>query len=235
MDAVIAIAKRHGLKIIEDAAEAHGLYYKDKPCGSFGDISTFSFYPNKHVTTGEGGMLVTNDPALAERCRMLRNLFFRPERRFVHDELGWNLRMSNLQAALGVAHLEHLDDSIRRKRHMGQRYTDALRGTDGVQLPCERTSYAENIYWVYGVVLDETMDFDANEAMEKLRLKGVGTRPFFWPLHEQPALQNMGLFQDEHYPVAERIARRGFYLPSGLALTEAQMDYVIDQFKAILP
>jgi len=234
MDAVIALAERRGLHIIEDAAEAHGLYYRDKPCGSFGRISTFSFYPNKHVTTGEGGMLVTDDPELAERCRMMRNLFFRPERRFVHDELGWNLRMSNLQAALGVAQLEHLDDAIRRKRRMGKRYTAALCGVADVQLPCESMPYAENIYWVYGVVLDETTGFDANQAMEKLRAKGVGTRPFFWPMHQQPVFQKMGLFRDESYPVAEQLARQGFYLPSGLALTDEQMDYVIEQFKAIL-
>jgi perosamine synthetase len=235
MDAVIALAERHGLHIIEDAAEAHGLYYKDRPCGSFGSISTFSFYPNKHVTTGEGGMLLTNDPEMAERCRMLRNLFFRPERRFVHDELGWNLRMSNLQAALGVAQLERLDEAVRRKRRMGKRYTEALRETSGVQLPCERTPYADNIYWVYGVVLNEAIGFDASQAMDKLRVRGVGTRPFFWPIHEQPVTQSMGLFRNERYPNAERLARRGFYLPSGLALTEEQIDYVIDQFKAILP
>jgi perosamine synthetase len=235
MDPVIELAERHGLHIIEDAAEAHGLYYKDRPCGSFGRISAFSFYPNKHVTTGEGGMLVTDDPELAERCRLLRNLFFRPERRFVHDELGWNLRMSNLQAALGVAQLERLDETVLRKRHMGKHYTKALHDIPGVQLPCERTPYADNIYWVYGVVLDEAIGFDASHAMEKLRARGVGTRPFFWPMHEQPVLQKMGLFHNEHYPVAERLARRGFYLPSGLALTEAQIDYVIDQFKTVLP
>lgn len=235
MDPVIELAERHGLDIIEDAAEAHGLHYRHKPCGSFGRVSTFSFYPNKHVTTGEGGMLVTDDPELAERCRMLRNLFFRPERRFVHDELGWNLRMSNLQAALGVAQLERLGDAVLRKRRMGKRYTEALRGTPGVQLPCERTAYADNIYWVYGMVLDEDIGFDAFHAMEKLRALGVGTRPFFWPMHEQPVLQKMGLFRNEHYPVAERLARRGFYLPSGVALTDEQMDYSVEQFKAILP
>jgi perosamine synthetase len=234
MDSVAALARKHGLRIIEDAAEAHGLTFNDKPCGSFGDISTFSFYPNKHVTTGEGGMLVTDDPDLAERCRQLRNLFFRPERRFVHDELGWNLRMSNLQAAVGVAQLERLDDAVQRKRRMGRRYTNALRDAKGVQLPCERMPFAENIYWVYGVVLNEATGFDANQAMDKLRARGVGTRPFFWPLHEQPVLRAMGFFQGERYPVAERIARRGFYLPSGLALTDAQMDYVIEQFKAML-
>lgn len=235
MDAVVALAERHDLHIIEDAAEAHGLYYKDRPCGSFGNISTFSFYPNKLVTTGEGGMLVTDDPALAERSRMLRNLFFRPERRFVHDELGWNLRMSNVQAALGVAQLERLDETVQRKRRMGKRYSESLRDVVGVQLPCDHTPYADNIYWVYGVVLDDSINFDAAMAMEKLRARGIGTRPFFWPMHEQPALQRMGLFHHEHYPVAERIARRGFYLPSGVALTDAQMDHVVREFKAILP
>ncbi len=234
MEEVIALAERHGLYIIEDAAEAHGLYYKDRPCGSFGSISIFSFYSNKHVTTGEGGMLVTDDTELAERCRMLRNLFFRPERRFVHDELGWNLRMSNLQAAIGVAQLERLDETVQRKRHMGRRYTDALRGVTGVQLPCERTPCAENIYWVYGVVLDDTVGFDAARVMNKLRDRGIGTRPFFWPMHEQPVFLDMGLFRGERYPVAERLARRGFYLPSGVALTDTQMDYVIDEFKAVL-
>jgi perosamine synthetase len=234
MEPVLKLARQHGLKIIEDAAEAHGLTYRDQPCGSFGDISIFSFYPNKHVTTGEGGMLVTDDAELAERCRMLRNLFFRPERRFVHDELGWNLRMSNLQAAVGVAQLERLDDAIQRKRRMGRRYTEALRGIPGVQLPCERTPYADNIYWVYGVVLDDATGWTAEQPMKALHAKGVGTRPFFWPLHEQPVFQKMGLFKDERYPVTERIARQGFYLPSGLALTNVQMDHVIAAFREIM-
>jgi perosamine synthetase len=234
MAAVEAVAAKHGLAIIEDAAEAHGLTCNGKPCGSFGAISTFSFYPNKHVTTGEGGMVVTDDPGLAERCRLLRNLFFRPERRFVHDELGWNLRMSNLQAAVGVAQLETLDETVRRKRAMGRRYTAAFRELSGVQLPLERTPYAENIYWVYGVVLDEATGMTADRAMALLHAKGVGTRPFFWPLHKQPVLREMRLFQNEHYPVAERIARQGFYLPSGVALTDAQMDHVIREFRALL-
>lgn len=234
MDRVIELAERHGLHIIEDAAEAHGLKYKDRPCGSFGRISVFSFYPNKHVTTGEGGMLVTDDPELAERGRMLRNLFFRPECRFVHDELGWNLRMTNLQAAVGVAQLERLDETVQRKRRMGRRYTDALRGVADVQLPCERTPGAENIYWVYGVVLGDAVGFDARQVMNKLHDRGIGTRPFFWPMHEQPVFRGMGLFTDERYPVAERLGRRGFYLPSGVALTDAQMDYVVGEFKALL-
>jgi perosamine synthetase len=168
-------------------------------------------------------MLVTDDPALAERCRSLRNLCFKPEQRFIHDELGWNFRMSNLQAALGVAQLERLDEFVARKRHMGARYTELLEGTAGLQLPQPVTDYAENIYWVYGVVLDDEVGLDAREAMQRLAQKDIGTRPFFWPMHEQPVFQKMGLFTGESHPVSERIARRGFYLPSGLALTDGQI------------
>ena len=178
-------------------------------------------------------MLLTDDPVLAERCRSLRNLFFRPERRFVHDELGWNLRMSNLQAAVGVAQLERLDEAVLRKRRMGQRYNDAFRGLPGVQLPCERRPYAENIYWVYGLVLDDSVPGDAADFMGQLGEQGIGTRPFFWPLHQQPVFKGMGLFRDERYPVAERLARRGLYLPSGLALTDGQMDRVVTAVRSI--
>ena len=168
VEPVLDIAKRHNLKVIEDAAEMHGQTYKGKPCGSFGDISTFSFYPNKHITTGEGGMIVTDDPKLAERCRSLRNLCFKPEQRFVHDGLGWNLRMTNMQAAIGVAQLERLDTLVQRKRSMGKCYQDLLADTTGIQLPLTRTPYAENIYWVFGLVLDDRVPFDAKEAMRRL-------------------------------------------------------------------
>jgi perosamine synthetase len=231
MDPLLDIARRHGLAVIEDAAQMHGQTYKGRPCGSFGDVSTFSFYPNKHITTGEGGMIVTNDAALAERCRSLRNLCFMPEKRFVHDELGWNYRMSNVQAALGVAQLERLDEFVACKRRHGARYTEALSGLPGIQLPLARTDHAENIYWVYGLVLDDAIGFDAGEAMRRLAARGIGTRPFFWPMHEQPVLRRMGLFDGERYPVAERLARRGFYVPSGLALTDAQQDCVVDALK----
>jgi perosamine synthetase len=228
MDPVLAFADRRGLRIIEDAAEMHGQEYRGRPCGSFGDLSIFSFYPNKHVTTGEGGMVVTDDPLLAERSRSLRNLCFEVKKRFVHNELGWNFRMTNLQAALGVAQLERLDEFVARKRHMGRRYTKRLAHIADLQLPICRTDYAENIYWVYGVVLGDSIPFDAEEAMRRLAKKGIGTRPFFWPMHEQPVFQKMGLFTGESYPVAERLARRGFYIPSGVGLTDEQMDRVVD-------
>ena len=234
MAPLLALAHKHGLKIIEDAAEMHGQTYKMQPCGSFGDISTFSFYPNKHITTGEGGMIVTDDPALADKCRSLRNLCFKPEQRFIHDELGWNFRMTNLQAALGVAQLERLDEFVQIKRRMGAHYNKLLTGTPGIQLPLTHTGYAENIYWVYSIVLDDSVPFDAKEAMVRLGKMGIGTRPFFWPMHEQPVFRKMGLFADESHPVAERIARRGFYIPSGMALTDEQIKRSAAAVRAIL-
>jgi perosamine synthetase len=222
MAPLLALAARHGLKVIEDAAEMHGQTCAGRPCGSFGDISTFSFYPNKHITTGEGGMIVTDDDALAEACRGLRNLCFETGRRFVHERLGWNLRMTNMQAALGVAQLERLDEFVVRKRRMGAYYSEHLADLQAVQLPLHRTDYADNIYWVYGLVLDEAAGMDAQEAMRRLAAEGIGCRPFFWPMHEQPVLRRMGLFKGDRHPVAERLARQGFYIPSGLALREDQ-------------
>lgn len=234
MDALLAITQPRGIKVIEDAAEMHGQTCRGRPCGSFGDLSTFSFYPNKHVTTGEGGIMVTDDEGLAGRCRSLRNLCFMPGKRFFHEELGWNFRMSNLQAALGCAQLERLDTFITRKRQMGRRYDELLVDVSGIQRPLARTAWAESIYWVYGLVLDDGVPLDAEEAMRRLSAQGVGCRPFFWPMHEQPVFRRMGLFAEDRHPVAERLARRGFYLPSGLALTEPQIRRVADVVKDVL-
>jgi perosamine synthetase len=233
-DPILELAARHGIKVIEDAAEMHGQTYKGRPCGSLGDISIFSFYPNKHITTGEGGMVVTDDEKLAEASRSLRNLCFQPSRRFVHARLGWNYRMTNMQAALGVAQLERLDSFVLRKRAMGKHYTHALSSLASVQLPLPATNYAENIYWVYGMVLNDNVPFNAAGAMQRLGKLGIGTRPFFYPMHWQPVLKEMGLFAGEHYPVAERIAERGFYIPSGMALTLEQMDEVVARVREVL-
>lgn len=225
MDPVLDICARHGLMLIEDAAEAIGQTYQGRPCGSFGDISTVSFYPNKHVTTGEGGMILTDDDDLAENCRELRNLCFKPGKRFVHDRLGWNLRMTNLQAALGLAQLERLDQFLERKRWIGQHYNDLLCNLSGVQRPLPRIEYAENLYWVYGLVLDESHG-DADTMMVRLNEEGIGTRPFFYPMHQQPVLRERGLFAGENYPVAERLYRQGFYVPSGLGLNNEMIRVV---------
>lgn len=229
VDKVLELAGKYNLKVIEDAAEMHGQTYSEKPCGSFGDISTFSFYPNKHITTGEGGMVVTDDEALAERCRMLRNLCFRKDIRYVHNEISDNYRFTNLQAAVGLAQLERLDEFVQKKRDMGRYYTEKLQDIKGLQLPIEKTSYADNIYWVYGLVLKEDIKADNREMQKLLTQKGIGTRTFFWCMHEQPVYQNMGLFKNEQYKNAEYLARKGFYIPSGLALTKAQMDKVVDK------
>lgn len=231
---ILDIAQRYDLKVVEDAAEAHGQVCYGRACGSFGDLSVFSFYPNKHVTTGEGGMIVTDNDDLALACRRLRNLCFIPERRFVHDQLGWNMRMTNMQAALGVAQLERLDEFVSRKIRMGRMYAELLKDMVNIHLPLSTTGYADNIYWVFGIVLDEALDFDAVEAMQRLGKRGVGTRPFFWPMHEQPVLRKMGLFSGVSCPVSERLARRGFYVPSGIALKDEQIYRVADMVREVL-
>ena len=234
MDPLLAIAQKHGLRVIEDNAEEQGQTYRGKICGSYGDISAFSFYPNKHVTTGEGGMLLTDDPGLADRLRSLRNLCFQPPRRFVHHEIGWNLRMTNLQAAVGLAQVESLDRHVVMKREIGRRYNALLAGLPDVQLPLAVTDYAENIYWVYGLVLGPSYAFDAVEIMRRLEERKIGTRPFFWPIHEQPVFLKMGLFAGVKCPVAENLARRGFYIPSGLGLKPGEPERVAEQVREAL-
>jgi len=233
MDEIVALAEKHGLTIIEDAAEQHGQHYRGAPIGSFGALSCFSFYPNKHITTGEGGMIATDDLRLADRCRSLRNLCFKPERRFVHEELGFNFRMTNMQAAVGLAQLERLDAFIAKKRLIGKIYHELLAGIEGIQVGIPKTAYSDNIYWVYAIVLEEKIMFDATEVIRRLEEAGVGARPFFWCMHEQPVFQKLGLFRGERYPVGENMARRGFYIPSGLGITEAQVREVARRFRAL--
>lgn len=234
MNAVMSIAKKHGLKVIEDAAEMHGQTYDGKPCGSFGDISIFSFYPNKHITTGEGGMVLTDDDYLAERCRTIRNLCFQKDLRYVHEEISDNYRFTNLQAAVGLAQLERLDEFVNKKRRMGKIYTQMLSDIEGISLPISRTEHAENIYWVYGILIKENTKIDNRAMVSKLSEKGVGCRTFFWCMHEQPVYTKQGMYKDERYPNAEYMARKGFYIPSGLALTEKQIETVCSRLKGTL-
>ncbi|MFC1664147.1 DegT/DnrJ/EryC1/StrS family aminotransferase [Pseudomonadota bacterium] len=234
IDPVLKVAKDSNLFVIEDAAQMLGQSYKGRPCGSFGDISTFSFYANKHITTGEGGILVTDNQELAERCRSLRNLCFNSKNRYVHQEMGWNFRISNLQAAVGVAQLECLDEFMVKKRSMGEFYTSRLSSVSGLQLPVQKKNSTRNIYWAYSLVLDDSLSINAAELMRKMADLGVGTRPFFWPMHKQPVFQKLGLFKDVDCPVAERISSRGLNIPSGLALTKEQMDYVCNSVELCL-
>lgn len=227
MDPILDLCKKYNLLLIEDAAEMHGQTYKGKKCGSFGDISIFSFYPNKLITSGEGGILVCNDLSLAKRCQKLRNLAFEPNgRRFVHEEIGWNYRMTNMQAALALAQFEKIDIHLKRKIEIGKKYHEALKNLEGFTLALPQTSFAENVYWIFGLVAkNENLK---NELINKLTENQIGSRPFFWCMHEQPVFQKMGLFQKESYPNAEKIARNGLYIPSGLGLEDEEIERVIE-------
>ena len=242
MDPILDLAETHGLAVIEDAAEVHGAEYLSRRgtthpawrrCGSFGTLSCFSFYANKLITTGEGGMVLTDDPTLAEKTRSLRNLCFQAHRRFYHEELGFNFRLTNLQAALGLAQMERIEEIIARKRWMGQEYNRRLAGIKGLHLPVEEP-WARNVYWMFGVVLSEETGMDARVFGQRLKEREIETRPFFLGLHEQPVFHRRGLFMDERYPVTERIARQGLYLPSGLGLTSQQISQVCEAVHEVL-
>lgn len=242
MDPLLELAAERGLAIIEDAAEAHGAEYLSgrgtihpewKRCGSFGTLSCFSFYANKLITTGEGGMVLTNDSKLADRLRSLRNLCFQPSHRFYHEEMGFNFRLTNMQAALGLGQIERIGQIVARKRQIGEKYTTRLKDIQSLRLPVEE-QWARSVYWMYGILISEDTGMDAAQFAKKLMEKGVETRPFFLGIHEQPVFNRMGLFIGQGYPIAERLARQGLYLPSGLGLTEKQIDYVCNAVLQVL-
>lgn len=241
MDPLLKLAEEHHLAIIEDAAEAHGAEYQShyhatdswRRCGSFGTMSCFSFYANKLVTTGEGGMVLTDDENLAKKAQAYRNLCFQPPRRFYHEHLGNNFRLTNMQAALGVAQMERIGEIIAKKRWMAQEYSSRLQKIPAIQLPTEKP-WAKSVYWMYALVLSDTCGMDNTECAKRLYDKGVETRPFFIGMHEQPVLHKLGLFKEEKYPVAERIARQGLYLPSGLTITKEQIETVSNAVKEVV-
>ena len=241
MKPLLDLAEKHGLTVIEDAAEAHGAEYKFgngtddgwKRCGSFGALSCFSFYANKLITTGEGGMIVTDDPELADAARSLRNLCFQSQRRFYHEHLGFNFRLTNMQAALGCAQLARMDEIVARKRAIAGEYNRRLNNIAGLQLPAEEP-WARSVYWMYGIVVSEDRSMDAVQLAELLKEREIETRPFFLGMHEQTVFHQRGLFINESYPVTERIARQGLYVPSGLGLTDRQLSEVCSALGEIL-
>lgn len=233
MDPVMELAKKYRLMIIEDAAEVHGAEYKGRKAGSMGGVGCFSFYANKIITAGEGGMVVTNDEIIAEKARAYRNLCFKPGKRFYHTEFGYNFRMTNLQAAVAFAQLERIDKHIRIKRRNAMLYKERLEDITTLKLPVEK-GWAKNVYWMYGIEMKDEVRMDNEELDRRLREKGIDTRPFFLGMHEQPVFHKMGLFEGESYPVAERLSRRGLYLPSGLALREDQIETVCQALYDIL-
>jgi perosamine synthetase len=233
MDLIMDIAKRHNLFVVEDAAEAHGAEYKGKRVGSIGHVSCFSFYANKIITTGEGGMVVTSDAQIAEKARRLKDQAFSPQRRFLHTNVGFNYRMTNVQAAIGLAQLESIDKFVDMRRKNASLYSAGLRNIPGITLPQEK-EWAKNVYWMYGIVAGEKTGVGRDSLMQKLKEKGVDTRTFFIPMHVQPAFLSMGLFAGESYPVATELSEKGLYLPSGSGLKPAEIDAVCTAIRAIV-
>ena len=228
MQKIIKIAKRKKIKIIEDSAEMIGQKYKNKKCGSFGDMSTFSFYANKHITTGEGGMIVTNEKKYFKKCMSLRNLCFGSNtNRFNHDDIGWNYRLSNIQAAIGCGQLKNISWILKRKREIGQRYTSLLRGNKKIYIQPLKNSFSTNIYWVFGVVIRPFVKIKRDEVIKKLLKNKIQTRTFFYPMHKQKIFRKMKIFsKNTHFPNADYLSKNGFYLPSGLGIKNFEIDYI---------
>jgi perosamine synthetase len=226
MDPILASAAQHGTFVLEDSAEALGLDYKQRPCGSLGDASIFSFYANKVVTGGEGGAITTNNAVLAERLRKLRNLAFSDER-FVHHELGWNYRISGLSAALIASQLARLDELILKKKGIANRYRVGLKDHPWFDLMIENTTYAENVYWVVPILLRNDSPFTAKSLQKSLKEIGIETRRFFCPMHLQPLVDNYNVVLNGDYKISENLWERGLYLPSGLGNSTAEIDEVI--------
>ena len=225
---ILKIAKSKNIKIVEDAAEVIGQTYFNKKCGSFGDISTFSFYANKHITSGEGGMILTNDKKLFMRCASLRNLCFGlGKNRFIHEDIGWNYRMTNLQAAMGYGQLKNISWIVKRKREIGRRYISILKSSNKIHIQPYKLNYATNIFWVFGILLRNKTKITRDVVVKKLLNKNIQTRFFFYPMHKQKIFKNKKFFsKKEKFNNADFLSKNGFYLPSGLGISNSEIDYV---------
>jgi perosamine synthetase len=231
MDPLLKLARKHGLFVIEDAAEAHGAMYKGKVVGCLGDIGCYSFYTNKIITTGEGGMAVTNSDKVAEELRLLRDLAHSKEKRYLHYQVGYNYRMTNLQAAIGVAQMEKIDEFVDARRNHAKTYNSILKDLDGIALPPE-ADWAKNVYWLYSILIQNEFGVSRDELIAELAKRGIETRPFFIPMHKQPIFKKMGIVNGE-FPVADELCEKGICLPSSNSLTEKQIEYVCNALKEI--
>tara|TARA_B100000579_G_scaffold238063_1_gene195236 strand:- start:655 stop:1785 length:1131 start_codon:yes stop_codon:yes gene_type:complete len=235
VDLLKKICKKKKIILIEDAAEVLGQTINGKKCGSFGDISTFSFYANKQITTGEGGMVTTNDKKIYEKISSLKNLSFGKKDRFNHDDIGWNYRMTNIQASLGLSQLRRISKIVKIRHRVGMRYYKNLKKNNNLFIPKPKNNYSKNIYWVVGVVImNKKLKLDAKKVMTKLRKNGIDTRPFFWPMHKQKILNKLNLIHSNNFPNSEYISKYGFYLPSSLSLKNSEIDYICDKLNYIL-
>ena len=231
MDRLQAIADKHGLDIVEDAAEAHGAEYKGKRVGSFGKMASFSFYANKIITTGEGGMIVTDDEELAGRLHTLRNYGFTQERHFWHKVMGFSYRMTNLQAAIGLGQFEKIDELIQGRIDNARLYSKLLADIPGITTPHESED-VKAVYWMYGVLVEDDFGLSKDELRQKLAGRGIETRSFFIPIHLQPIYSY--LLSDE-FPVSEELGRKGFYLPSASNLRPDQIEFIVDVIRDAKP
>ena len=234
MDVILKIAKEYDLYVVEDAAEAHGAEYKGKKAGGISDVGCFSFYANKIITCGEGGMVVTNNPKIAEHAVSLRDLSFSdPKKRtYLHSEVGYNYRMTNLQAAVGLAQFERVDEFIKMRRKNAQLYDEFLKNVLGLKLPIEK-DWAKNVYWMYSILVEPEFGLSRDKLMVELGKKGIETRSFFVPMNNQPVFRNMGLFGDETYPVAEELSKKGLYLPSSSGLKQEEITYICESIMSL--
>ena len=233
MEKILKIAKNKKIKIVEDSAEMIGQKFKEKRCGSFGDISTFSFYANKQLTTGEGGMLSMNSFKIYEKCKSLRNLCFGKLNRFNHDDLGWNYRMTNMQAALGLSQLKNIKHMVNKKMEIGSYYYKKLYQNSNIQILPPSNEFSKNIYWVVGIVIKKNI-MTASKFSEKIARYGIKTRPFFWPMHKQDIFKKMKMFKNKKFPNSSYLARYGLYLPSYFKLKKKDIDYISSAINKIL-
>jgi perosamine synthetase len=231
MDRLMEIARRNKLVVIEDCAESHGATVRGRMTGSFGDMACFSFYANKVITTGEGGMVVTSDDTLAEKLRLLRNLGF-TKPRFRHEVAGYNFRMTGYQAAMGLAQLHKIDMVIDEKRRVARFYTECLRSLPALQLPVE-LEWAKNVYWMYGIVVKPEYGITRDQLSNELMDKGIETRTFFCPMNQQPCLQNIPGFRPVPCQVADRLWENGLYLPSAYNLSEQTIQGICKAIESV--
>jgi perosamine synthetase len=227
MDEINKIAKEHNLYVIEDSAEALGAEYKGKKVGSLSDCGVFSFYGNKIITTGEGGMITTNDENLYEKAKYLRDHAMSKEKRYWHTQIGFNYRITNIQAALGLAQLERINELIEKRRQIFSWYKEFLQGIDGIKLNPEKP-WAKNVYWMVCLVLEKDFRIDRDELMSKLRERGIDTRPFFYPISDMP------MYHKSNTPVAHRISQRGLNLPTFFNITKDDVKFICDTLKEVL-
>lgn len=229
MDPILKLGNQEGIPIVEDAAEAHGAEYKGRKTGGMGIIGVFSLYGNKIITTGDGGMMVTSDPDLAERARRLRHFACVGDTHFLHKRIAFNYKMSNLQAAVGVAQMGRLEELIRIRRRNAAIYNDRLKNVAGLTLPPE-AEWAKNVYWMYSVLVEDEFGISRNKMIQELEKLDIETRAFFTPMHNQPCYKEM---RNENFPIANGLSRRGINLPSGSKLTEKQIEYIVQSIKSL--